>query len=113
MSIGDPVQLGKISTAVFGTGGYQGAMFGLTLVFTFADKSQCSDFKGWWSNYPSHAEYTMEEWAAHHAETYSFIRQLMRDAKVSNFNDLVGKPIEAKFHNFNVMESWRILTEVL
>ena len=40
------------------------------------------------------------------------IIQLMKDANVSNLQELKNKPIEVTFEN-NLLKEWRILTEVL
>lgn len=40
------------------------------------------------------------------------VYQLMVDAKVTEFQQLVGKPVSVMFEG-NVRKNWRILTEVL
>jgi hypothetical protein len=47
-----------------------------------------------------------------YGETMKRVENLLREAKVSELHDLVGKPIEVTFENL-VLTSWRILTEVL
>lgn len=41
-----------------------------------------------------------------------YVSGLLKDAKVSSVDRLVGKPIEATFDG-QVLESWRILTEAI
>jgi hypothetical protein len=42
----------------------------------------------------------------------SGVRKLMRDAGITDVTKLLGKPIEVSVKG-NVLQSWRILTEVL
>lgn len=47
------------------------------------------------------------------AQVMKFINQLLLDAKKDSLQKLVGVPIEAKFKDRNLLQSFRILTEVL
>jgi hypothetical protein len=103
---------GKIENIVLGGGGYQDAMFGVSVTLSFGGMGS-QVFKGTWANHPGErAQYSVEDLAKEHAETYAWLRQLMKDAKVDDFNKLKGKPIEVISENMAV-KSWRILTEVL
>ena len=106
-------EYGKIEKVTIGAGGYHGAMFGVTIVLTFrGGGTSCVDFLGNWTTYPSHAEYPEAQFEAVPAETWAWLRSLMREAKAENLNQLVGKPVVAEFEILK-MESWRIFTEVL
>ena len=106
-------RLGKIQKIRLGDGGYDDAMFGVSVTLSMDGGSTgVGDFKGWWTNYPKHAQYSEESWAHTHAETYVWLRNLMREAKVRDFKDLEGKPVEVMTDG-NTLKSWRILTEVL
>lgn len=102
-------QLGKIQNATLGNGGYQDACFGMSFTLGGDTWGVC-DFWGTWESKPE--KYTDEEWKAFHAETYTKIMKLMKDAKARDMSDLEGKPIEATFDG-NTLKSWRILKEVL
>jgi hypothetical protein len=106
-------QLGKISKAVFGFGGYQDAQIGLTLVFDFKGSGCHAFIGGGWNFAPSdHAKWTLEDQTKTYAEMTRKIIQLMKDAKVDDVMGLVGKPIEATFEAMT-LKDWRILTEVI
>lgn len=107
--------LGKIDSVQFGRGGYQDAMFGIQLSFSF-DGSGISDFKGTWdpatmecSEYAKWSELDRDE---HLAKMCRFVSQLLADAKVDDVTKLKGKPVEVTLES-NTLKSWRILTEVL
>lgn len=103
--------LAKISGARFGYGGYDDAMFGVW--FTFDGKYGNSDGKGAWGHGPSKdAEWTAEDRRGAWGEMIEWTLDIMKQAKVKDFNDLVGKPVEVTSIN-DRMDSWRILTEVL
>lgn len=52
------------------------------------------------------------EWSSALRDAYSVIYLLMRDAKVTEFSQLKGKPIEVTIEG-NALKHWRILTEVI
>jgi hypothetical protein len=106
-------KLGRISNIRLGSGGYDDAMFGVSVSLSFGDSTGTQDFRGAWRNYTERgAKYSEEEWASSHAEAYRWLRQLMADAKVDEFNKLKGVPVEATFDAMK-LSSWRVLTEVL
>ena len=104
-------QFGKIASIRLGSGGYDDAMFGVTVIMSF-DGTGCQDFKGSWQTYSHGAQYSKEQWEDSHHETYDWLRELMRQAKVDDFTKLAGAPIEAEFNGLK-LSSWRILSEVL
>lgn len=106
--------IGKIDDVQFGYGGYDDAMFGLSLYFR-SDKGSwgVGDFKGTWAFPPSDtAEWTIESQTILWGEMVRFIVGICSDAQVKNVLDLKGKPVEVSFEN-GMLESWRILTEVI
>ena len=106
-------RLGKISNIRLGDGGYDDAMFGVSVTLSMdGGTAGVQDFKGGWRSYPEGAKFSEGEWEYAHTETYKWLRQLMKDAKVSDFTKLKGIPVEVKTDG-NLLKSWRVLTEVL
>lgn len=98
-------RLGKIASVKFGAGGYQDAMFGLTVGLEFDHGDSCVDFKGGYL--PDSPD----------SETIFVCRilevaDILKQAKVDDIGRLRGIPIEAEFDG-NALKSWRVLTEVL
>ncbi len=106
--------VGKIARAWFGAGGYQEAQLGWSFVFT-GDGWGSGDFWGHWNSPPrSGSEWTEESRQNSLGKDAIRVSQILRDAKVNDFHDLIGKPIEVTFeYQGGRLESWRILTEVL
>lgn len=111
-------EIGKIKKVSFGLGGYQDAMFGLTLEFG-------SDIGAWGVGHfisgswdattikrSEHAKWTEAERTAHQAQLVVEISKLLNDAKVRDVMQLLNKPVEITFEN-NTLKEWRILKEVL
>ena len=104
-------ELGKIAKVTLGSGGYQEAMFG----FSFELKGEawaCGDFWGAWTNWSEDCSWTMEDQTNTFVDSFYKVKHLMKEAKVDDFNDLIGKPVKVIFEG-NRLSSWRILTEVL
>lgn len=106
------VKLGKINRVIFGSGGYNDAMFGVS--FELGGQGWgVADFWGMWTGDPSpHAKWTKEDQLKHRAETMGKIIDLMQKAKVNDLNKLQGIPVEITFE-FGTLKSWRVLEEVL
>ena len=105
--------LGKITAVSFGKGGYQDAMFGFGFNFDFSEGWSVSDWKGTWAGKPSYsAKWTEKERDTMLCSYFLEIRDIMEAARVDNFKQLVGKPVELTM-NGNSLSSWRILAEVL
>lgn len=107
--------IGKIQGVRFGYGGYDDAMIGLSLSLG-SDKESwgVGDFKGTWGMNPSkHAKWTEADQTKHWGDTVRFIRDLLKQAKKSELNDLVGIPVECTFDGMGKLESWRILEEAI
>ena len=104
--------LGKITNFKLGTRESRfGAHFTLETTTGATQSSEC-----FWS--PSEikiSEYTKWTEEDRDKEMVKFLRwlnKLMHDAKATDINQMVGKPIEVTWNN-NMLSSWRILTEVL
>lgn len=97
--------IGKIGNVKFGVGGYQDAMFGLTVELA-GPKVNVVDFIGWWTNR------NMEGDDAARVKATQRIENLCVEARVNSVMDLKNIPVEVTL-KFNVLESWRILTEVM
>lgn len=111
-------ELGKISSVSFGIGGYQDAMFGLTLSFDLKGSGFCDFVSGGWAygvidpDSP-HCKWNESDREKSMARMCKIVCQILKDAKVDNISDLKGKPIEIAREGWNDIKSWRILEEVL
>lgn len=109
-------RIGKIEYVKFGYGGYQDAMFGISI--TLSSKKDCwgvCDFKGAWgmcTKVTERTKWTEDDRRKQFADTMIFIDELMLKAKVTDVNDLRGVPVEVTFEG-NTLKEWRILEEVL
>lgn len=103
--------LGKIKSITLGRGGYQGAMFGVTIMLEMKNSST-GDFKGTWSTHTDRCEWTVEDQRNHFADVMEFLRDTMKLAKVDDMAKLAGTPVEVTLNGM-ALESWRVLEEVL
>ena len=107
-------ELGKISSIKFGRGGYQGAMMGVDIAFSFSGSGIC-EYRGTWSQsieVRDHTFWTEEDRDKNFAETMRYIDNILIKAKKKDINDLVGVPVEVTIES-NTLKSWRVLEEVL
>lgn len=105
--------LGKIEKVSYGLGGYDDAMFGLSVTLSLrGGGTGVNDFKGWWTSYSEGAKYSQGEWEQVHLKTTLEIIELLTQAKKRTVSDLAGVPVEAEIDQ-NTLKSWRVLTEVL
>ena len=107
-------RIGKIQYIAFGFGGYQEAQIGISVTLG-SDKESwgVGDFRGPWASDPDrYCKWTKEEQIQQSGETVMWLRDLLRDAKVNNINELKGIPVEVEFERMT-LKSWRILTEVI
>lgn len=106
------VELGKITHAAFGYGGYQDAMIGLSLRFGGKNWGT-AEFTGFWSeDRSSSALWTEEDRTSVLGNTVMKLNELLKEAKVNDVTGLVGIPVRCEFIN-NSLVKWNILTEVL
>ena len=107
-------EIGKIRSIKVGFGGYQDAMFGVSIELG-SDKNGwgTGDFKGMWSSDPDkYCKWTKKDQDESFAAAMRFMLKLCKDAGVQSVNALVGKPVEVTFENEH-LKGWRILKEVL
>jgi hypothetical protein len=111
-------KLGKIESVKFGHVGYQDAMLGLDLTFSFngggigtgglkgltwdPELIECTKYSKW----------TEEDRDFHFAEHMRYISKLLNDAKVNDVYKLKGIPVEITIEN-RTFKDFRVLTEVL
>ena len=105
-------ELGKIQRFEIGQGGYDEAMFGLSV--TLGGKGWgVNDFDGTWSHEPNkHHQWSVEDQSKIWSDMIRRVMKLMKQAKVKNTKDMVGIPVEVSF-NGSSLDSWRVLEEVL
>jgi hypothetical protein len=84
-------QLGKIQKVYIGLGGYQECQYGIS--FTFGSEKDC--------------------WGVDTFENTEKVEQYLKEAKVTDVNNLKNIPVECEFDESRTLKSWRILTEVL
>ena len=101
-------ELGKIEKVEFG---FWDGRFGLQFKL-FAGGWNVDDFWGGWAHRPQHAQWTQESQDKDIAAIWHRLIQTMEEAKVQDYQKLVGKPIEVTTDGM-MLKSWRILTEVI
>lgn len=106
--------LGKIESVRLGNGGYQDAMFGLSLEFKFDKSYGIGTFKGAWGLGIDckNTHWTEVDRDREFAATMRLMAQTMQDAKVDELAELKGVPVEVTIERGS-LKSWRVLTEVL
>ena len=104
--------LGKIQRAEIGHGGYQDAMFGLSVTLG-GEGWGVGDFKGGWNQSikSAGAQWSEKDRDREFSEMCRYVDDLLRDAKVDSVSRLIGVPVEVTLCG-NRLKSWRILTEV-
>lgn len=98
--------LGKIVQARIGFGGYQEAMFGLTIVMDYGPYSSIDFISCGWKSKEKCNMDLMGQMAFK-------LLELLMDSNVSSLEDLVGVPVEVTLGNGGVLAHWRVLTEVI
>lgn len=108
--------LGKIESVSLGIGGYQAAMFGLSVSLSFDGSHGCGDFRGTWCpgvvDVRPGTKWTEAERSHMHDTLVRFIAKLLVDAKKKDLYQLKGVPVEVEMDGMS-LKSWRVLTEVL
>lgn len=108
--------LGKIVNIKLGVGGYQNAMFGISVELGGAGWG-VGDFKGMWRERPKGAKWTFEDQTDKFAEVMRWADSLLQDAGKNTLDELVGMPVKVEFTREGTvgerLQSWRILKEVL
>lgn len=108
-------QLGKITKATFGLGGYQDAMIGIHFTIEGDGWGTSIDKSSWDKNlikWSERCKWTEEDRDKEYSDLVRYISDIIKAAKCQTVDQLVGKPIEAEFDGMT-FKSFRILTEVL
>jgi hypothetical protein len=105
----------KISHAIFGLSGCQGAQLGLHLSFSTSGSGVATSYSYWDYENIEHSENC--KWEENDrtealADVLRKLSRLLKDAKVSSVDKLVGVPVEVTLEA-NTFSDFRILTEVL
>lgn len=107
--------LGKIESAYFGLGGYQGSMLGIHFSLRCGSYGSGDNNCFWDANLlecSEHCKWTEMDRSKKYDEIMRYISDLLSDAKVDRIEKLKGVPIEAEVEGMQ-LKSWRVLTEVL
>jgi hypothetical protein len=104
--------IGKITSIKFGFGGYQDVQFGITIIINTKIGCCCTGMWCWAHKPDEYCKWTTSDQDKRYMEIMRYVIKLMQDAKVNEIHELIGKPIEATWHN-NMLESFRILTEAI
>jgi hypothetical protein len=112
-------ELGKIISAKFGLGGYQGVQIGIHIQLGSSASGSgwgvCTSKSGWDPSVvecSGNCKWTEADRAKQHDEIVRYISGLLKDAKVESVDKLVGIPVEVTFDG-NAIQSFRILSEVI
>ena len=106
-------QIGVISNVKLGFGGYQDAMFGLSLSFDFKGSGVNAFISGGWRGKRSeHDNWTDQDRSNQQGVLCMKISELLDQAKVDDVTKLKGKPVECSFNNMELV-NWRILEEAI
>lgn len=108
-------ELAKISSIHLGMGGYQDAMFGVSIGFSGKGWG-VADFRGTWgtdTKVTKNTKWTEAERSKHFADVMRDINKWIQQAKVQHLDQLKGIPVEVEFDDSRTLKSWRILEEVL
>jgi hypothetical protein len=106
-------ELGKIQKFEIGIGGYDDAMFGLSVTLGGKNGWGVQDFNGTWTREPDdRCKWTLEDQSKNWSDMCREVIKLMQQAKVNTAADMVGIPVEVIFDG-NRLSSWRVLEEVL
>ena len=104
--------LGKIEEVTVGYGGYQDAQLGVSFKIGGSGWGT-HDFWGFWGMGASeHANWSRDDQVNRLGEVFLRIRDLLNAAQVQHVQQLQGMPNEVTFEG-SMLQSWRILTEVL
>lgn len=108
-------KIGKIEAVKFGLGGYQGCMIGLHVTLSSGGWG-VGDSKAAWDaesiKWSENCKWTEEDRDKQYAEVMRYVSTLLKNAKVDTVDKLKGIPVEVTFDG-NMLQEWRVLTEVL
>lgn len=112
MSLVNKKELGKIESVEYGLCRDRGFLMGITFVLKFPGAGCVSANEVNMSEHTEYCRWTIEDQNKQIVELMHYIKKLLTDAKVNKVSELKNIPIEATFDG-NMLESFRILTEVL
>lgn len=102
--------LGKITRAEFGTIKDMNFLMGLQLTFAFDGSGVSTGGR--------YCVHTSKHWSSDDerqyavTESWDFIHEILKEAKVNFVSELIGKPVEVELCG-NTFKDFRILTEVI
>lgn len=108
-------ELGKIMSVSFGIGGYQDCMLGLHVTLGGESWGVGSTQSAWDAErikHSEHCKWTEEDRSKQYDQIMRYVSSLLKQAKVDSVDKLKGIPVEVTFDG-NVLNSWRVLSEVL
>ena len=110
-------QLGKIARAEFGIGGYQDAMLGLWLDFTWPGGGVSPPNETCWAygviDPSPNSKWTEADRTESVARMMKEVCLLLTKAKVKTIDELIGTPVEITFDDMGRCVGFRVLEEVL
>lgn len=109
----DSPTLGKIQNVSFGHGGYQDAMIGISFTLGGDGWGVCDFWGDWALKRSDNAKWSEQDRIDHLGEMVMKINSLMEDAKVHSVEKLKGIPVRVYFKDFNSLDRWEVLKEVL
>jgi len=105
-------ELGKISHASFGWGGYQDAQLGLSLSFTMRGSGVNTFIGNWGIERSEYCKWTEEDRLRLLGEAVMKLGSMLTMAHKTDVTQLVGVPVELTLDG-NMLHDWRLLEEVL
>lgn len=104
--------IGEITSAEFGTVQYKPFLMGLKLEFRLTDGTVIGNSGKYIVSTTTAYELSSDGRRKRITAMVDAIRGVLKDSKVNNVSDLIGKPVEVTMEN-NIFKDFRILTEVL
>lgn len=106
-------ELGKITAATFGLGGYQDCQIGFWLTLGGNGWGVNANHGSAWAlDRDERCKWTEGERREALADSAWKLAETLKQAKKMRVQDLVGVPVEVTFEG-NALKDWRVLTEVL
>jgi hypothetical protein len=105
-------ELGKITSASFGLGGYQDCQIGLWLTFGGKAWGVSAGQGAWSTKHTEHCEWTEEGRLREIGQAGIKLAELLKATHKTDVSQLVGVPVECTFDGGRLTD-WRLLTEVL
>ncbi len=108
-------ELGKIDKVSFGVCRDRGYLLGINFTLTFGGGSSgCNtSHQVNMSEWNKNCKWSISEQEEYIVKMAWYVKNMLEESKVNDISQLKGIPIEATFKNYNELESFRILTEVL